>query len=179
MESNYSLADIASVSNGGMGGFSGGSLLILIVLFLLLGGNGMFGARGDFGQYATATSQQEILFGQQFQNIDNKIDRLANGLADSTYALNNTIVGESRGIQNAVGQVRFDMANYNAGILAAIGADGEKTRAMIQQNKIETLQGRINQLELQSAMCGVVRYPNGMTYNAGNSPFCNCCNTCC
>lgn len=68
--------------------------------------------------------------------------------------------------------LRFDLANYNAGILAAIGADGEKTRAMIQQNKIETLQGRINQLELNNAMCGVVRYPTASTYYAGNNPFC-------
>ena len=31
---------------------------------------------------------------------------------------------------------------------------------------------RINQLELNSALCGVVRYPNAMTYSAGDSPFC-------
>lgn len=177
---NMSLSDIAAVTNGN-NAFGGNNIwMVLIILLFLLGGGNWGNRGGDYGQYATAASQQEILFGQQFQNIDNKIDRLANGLADSTYALNNTIVGEGRGIQNAVGQVRFDMANYNAGILAAIGADGEKTRAMIQQNKIEALQGRINQLELQAAMCGVVRYPNGMTYNAGTSPFCNCGgNTCC
>lgn len=33
---------------------------------------------------------------------------------------------------------------------------------------------RINQLELQSQMTNVVRYPNGYTYNAGPSPFCGC-----
>lgn len=175
---NYSLSDIAAVS-GGNNGFLGGNswFVIIILLFLMMGGN--WGGRGEFGQYATAASQQEILFGQQFQNLDNKIDRLANGLCDSTYALNNTIVGEGRGIQTAVGQVRFDMANYNANIVSAIRDDGEKTRALITQNKMEALQGRINQLELQAAMCGVVRYPNQMAYNAGTSPFCNCGTGCC
>lgn len=56
----------------------------------------------------------------------------------------------------------------------AIHQEGEKTRALIQENKIETLQGKINQLELQAAMCGVVRYPNQFVYSAGNSPFCGC-----
>jgi len=42
---------------------------------------------------------------------------------------------------------------------------------------MEAMQNRINQLELQNALQGVVRYPNGFTYNAGASPFCGCgCN---
>lgn len=44
-------------------------------------------------------------------------------------------------------------------------------------NRIEAMQNRINQLELQNQLAGVVRYPNGYTYNAGQSPFCGCgCN---
>ena len=39
------------------------------------------------------------------------------------------------------------------------------------------MQNQINRLELRDALSGVVRYPNGMTYNAGSSPFCN--NGCC
>ena len=30
---------------------------------------------------------------------------------------------------------------------------------------------RIQQLELQQALCGIVRYPNAVTYNAGCSSF--------
>ena len=174
MENNYSLSDLAAITNGG--GIGGGNgLWILIILFFLVGGGGFWGNRGgDYGQYATAASQQEILFGQQFQNIDNKIDRLANGLCDSTYALNNTVVSEGRATQAAISQNRFDLANYNAGILAAIHEDGEKTRGLMQQNKIESLQGQINQLQLQAAMCGVVRYPTATTYTSGGNPFCGC-----
>ena len=46
------------------------------------------------------------------------------------------------------------------------------------QDTIRDLQNQVNKLELQNAMCGVVRYPNGMAFNAGTSPFCGC-NTCC
>lgn len=172
MADNYSLSDMAAVTGGGAG-FGNGLWVILILIFLMGGGAWN---RGDYGQFATAASQQEILFGQHFQNIDNKIDRLGNGIADATFALNNTIVAEGRANQAAVGQNRFDMANYNAGLLAAIAADGEKTRGLIQQNKVEALQEKVRSLELAQAMSGVVRYPNGYVYSAGNNPFCGCGN---
>lgn len=176
MDSNYSLSDISAAMNGN--GLGGNNLVTLLLLFALISGNGLFGNRGDYGQYATAASQQEILFGQHFQNLDNKIDRLGNGLADLGFSLNNSIkdgnamvagrvIDESRGIQNKLCELN-----------TSVHAEGEATRAMIQQNKIDSLQGRVNQLELQAAMCGVVKYPNASTYNAGGSPFCNNNNGC-
>lgn len=50
--------------------------------------------------------------------------------------------------------------------------EGQKTRDMLAQNKIEALQGKVAQLELANQLAGVVRYPNGWTYDAGRSPFC-------
>lgn len=169
--SNYSLSDIAAVG-GGNGMFGGNNAFAYLILFaLIFGWGGNFNRGGEYGQYATAASQQEILFNQHFNNLDNKMDRgftsIGNGIADATFALNNTIVSESRGLNDKLYDVK-----------SALHAEGEATRAMIQQNKIETLQGRINQLELQAAMCGVVKYPNQMTFNAGGSPFCNYGNCC-
>ena len=57
----------------------------------------------------------------------------------------------------------------------AIHAEGEATRALIQEHKIEALRDKVNALELQSALCGVVRYPTTTTYCSGNNPFgCGC-----
>lgn len=184
MESNFSLSDIAAVSDGN--GFGGNSCWVLIILFALIfgwGGNN-FNNRDNFGQYATAASQTEILLGQQFQNLDNKMDRLSNGICDSTFALNNSIKDGNYAMQSSlkdcccetnrnIDSVRFDMSNYACGIKENDNANTQKILDVLAQDKIEALQGRINQLELQSAMCGVVRYPNQMAYNAGNSPFCN------
>lgn len=156
---DYSLADMAAATGEGFGGNSW--LLIVILIVFLMGGGGF--NRGDYGQYATAASQQEILFGQRFSNLDNKMDRLGNGIADATYALNNTITNEGRNIQMQMADVK-----------TAVHAEGEATRAMMQQNKIESLQGQINQLQLQNAMCGVVRYPTSTTYALAGNPFCNC-----
>ena len=179
MDTNYSLADIAAAT-GDMGGAN--SFFWIFALLILAGGGGIFGNRGIDG-YASAASQQEILFNQHFNNLDNKMDRgftsIGNGIADATYALTNnikdgnaavagTVVSESRGINDKLYDVK-----------SAVHAEGEATRAMIQQNKIETLQQKVNQLELQSAMCGVIKYPLQTTYTSGVNPFCSCNNGCC
>jgi hypothetical protein len=59
---------------------------------------------------------------------------------------------------------------------ANIIAQAQAIKDLFQANKFEQMQSRINYLELQNALQGVVRYPNGWTYNAGNSPFCGGCN---
>lgn len=201
MESGLSAGDIALLDNNGMGGNA--FFWIFALLILANGGIGGWGNRGDYGQYATAASQQEVLFNQHFNNLDNKMDRgftsIGNGISSATFSLNNSIkdgntmvagrvVDEGRAMQSQladcccttqrnIDSVRFDMSNYASQIQATDTANTQKILDVLAQNKIETLQGRINQLELQSAMCGVVRYPNSMTYNAGGSPFCNCnCN---
>lgn len=68
-----------------------------------------------------------------------------------------------------IAQSRYEAAMNGA-------AQTQKVLDALSQNKIDALQSRVGQLELERAMCGVVRYPNGMTYNAGQSPFCGCNN---
>ena len=73
----------------------------------------------------------------------------------------------------------IDGVNYNAALTAAqtnanITAQVQKIYDLIQGNRMEDMQQRINQLELAQAMNGVVRYPNGFMYSAGSNPFCSC-----
>lgn len=77
-------------------------------------------------------------------------------------------------IQETAAQNRYDaLLNTNA-VVANTNAQTQKILDAIAQNKIEALQGKIQSLELAQATNNVVRYPNGWTYNAGPSPFCNC-----
>ena len=190
--STLSASDVAMLSGNGMGG-NNGLFWIFALLILAGGGFGGWNRTGDYGQFATSASQQEILFGQKFSDLDNKMDRgftsIGNGIADATFALNNAVKDGNYATQTAIkdcccttqrniDSVRFDMSNYASAIQATDTANTQKILDVLAQNKIESLQGRINQLELQSAMCGVVRYPNAMAYNAGTSPFCNCGNGC-
>lgn len=72
--------------------------------------------------------------------------------------------------------MNYEAAMRDANTNANINAMGQKIADLIVGNRMEDMQNRINQLELQNQLNGVVRYPNGWTYNAGNSPFCNGCN---
>lgn len=72
-----------------------------------------------------------------------------------------------------IAQSRYDSALNTAAINANITNQTQKVLDVIAQNRIETLQGRVNQLELQAATQNVLRYPTSWTYNAGMSPFCN------
>lgn len=76
-------------------------------------------------------------------------------------------------IQETSAQNRYDAAMNTAAINANTTAQTQKILDTLAQNKIEALQGRISQLELQQATSNVLRYPNSWTYNAGTSPFCN------
>ena len=77
-------------------------------------------------------------------------------------------------IQRNIDSVNFNAAMNTASLKEAILLEGQKTRDLITENKMEALQARINQLELNQAVAGVVRYPSATTYTSGSNPFCNC-----
>lgn len=74
----------------------------------------------------------------------------------------------------AIAQNRYDASLNTAATNANITAVGQKILDKLNENEVKAMQNRINQLELTQALTGVVRYPSGMTYNAGASPFCPC-----
>lgn len=74
----------------------------------------------------------------------------------------------------AIDGVNYNAAMNTAAINANTTAQTQKILDAITGNRMEDLQNRINQLELQNATANVLRYPNAWTYNAGMSPFCGC-----
>jgi hypothetical protein len=82
--------------------------------------------------------------------------------------------------QRNIDGVSYNIAQSTAEINANTTAGIQKVLDAICGNRIADMQNQINALQLQNAVSGVVRYPNGMTYNAGTSPFCGCgCNCGC
>ena len=192
---NYSLSDLrAAVANTGNGydnGMCGGGQWWIILLFLFWGFNGNnWNNGGDYGQYATAASQQQILFNQQFDQLNQRLTNIGNGICDSTFALSNAISSEGRSLSSQVAECccenRLATANLAAqmdrqtcDIVTAVREEGAATRALIQTNEIQSLRDKVSSLEMDNRMYGVVRYPNGYAYSAGPSPFCNCSNSPC
>ena len=61
--------------------------------------------------------------------------------------------------------------NVNANLEAKFAA---LEKSQLEQ-RIAEQSARIASLEMDNRMYGVVRYPNGYSYNAGPSPFCGGC----
>lgn len=77
-------------------------------------------------------------------------------------------------IQETAAQNRYDALKNTNDINAVTIGQTQKILDAMAQNKIEALQGRIQQLELAAATNNTVKYPTTMSYTAGTSPFCNC-----
>ena len=85
----------------GFGGFGGGGILPW-----LLFGNGGFGGAGATNGYVLTSD---------FANIERKLDGINNGICDSTFALNNTINGNFRTLDNAICNIGYQaLQNTNA-----------------------------------------------------------------
>lgn len=182
---NFSLSDLRAVTDGA-DGISGGSAWLIILFLLIVGGNGFggFGRNtGELNSYATAASQQDILFSSKFQALDNKIDRIGNGIADATFALNNSIkdtayattsavVSEGRATQEAIGNVRYDMANFAASINSNIDNKfAALEKSQLEQRLAEQSQ-QIAQLQLSAQLCGIPRI-NQTAWGVYPYPTCN------
>ena len=204
MDNGYSLSDLRAATGDGNGfGGNGAWWIIILFLFCFMGGGFGWNRQGEFGQYATAASQQEILFGQQFGQLNDRISNLGNGICNLGYEmqgnigqlgkevalgqsnLNQTVMQTGNNIQQQIASCccenRLATANLSAQmdrqtcyITTAIHAESEATRAMMQANEIQQLRDKVNALQMDNRMYGVVRYPNGYTYTAGPSPFCGC-----
>ena len=200
MTDGVSLADIAAVTDnkdGMFGGEGGGMWIFALLILLLIGGGGFFGNnRGINGEPVTEAG---LCNAMNFNNLENAVGRLGDNLTNTYIGLQNGLCQLGYENQKSFGtlssqlaqcccetQRAIDGVNYNgaintASINANTTAQTQKILDAMAQNKIESLQAQVNQLQLQSAMCGVVRYPNATTYTSGMSPFWNqsCCNNTC
>lgn len=108
------------------------------------------------------------------QNLYNETSRDLSGLAMGQA---NLLANQNEcccSTKMEIAQNRFEAAMNTASINENTTAQTQKILDAISQNKIESLQAKVNALELQNATQNIVRYPNSWTYNAGMSPFCGC-----
>ena len=185
-------------SGFGFGGGDGGLFAILLIVLLMGGGSAWgFGNRGQFGTEAIQNQMQQGFDNQnsmanqrELLAATNQVYHDLTGYIGDKYAeLDRDVLGINSTLQQvmanqnqcccstlrAIDSVNFNGAQNTAAINANTTAAVQKVLDAISTNKMEALQGRINQLELNNAVAGVVRYPTQYAYNAGPSPFCGGC----
>lgn len=120
-------------NNNGWGS-DGGWLWILVIFALLgFGGNGWGNWGGNNGGQGALT-RADMCSEFNFNNLENGVRGISQGICDSTFALNNTIVNGFNGIQR-------DMCTGFAGINAGINA-----------TQVAMMQG-FNAAQAQAAQC--------------------------
>lgn len=132
----------------------------------------------NFGtSQAVATTNQ--VYHDIMAGIYDKYSELQRDVAALQVGQANLLANQNECCYNLRAQLmqnNYDAAMRDAATNANFTAQIQSLKDMIKDDKMGAMQNRINQLELQNQLQGVVRYPNGWTYNAGNSPFCGGCN---
>lgn len=147
--------------------------------------NSMANQREILGAVTSGTAQTVAATNQSFHDtlnaIQDKYGELQRDIAGiavnqaQTLANQNQCCCETKMlIQETSAQNRYDNALNTAAINANVTEQIQSVKDMIAGNRMADMQSQINDLQLQNAMAGVVRYPNAWTYNAGLSPFCGC-----
>jgi hypothetical protein len=139
-------ADIAAVcgnknNDGGFGWGNDGAWWIIILLLFGWGGRGFgggFGGGNGGGCYAPCATQADVRSAVDQQTLISKLDQQTYGLADSTYALNNTINSNFRGLDNAICSLGYNtQAGFNS-IGAQLAQCCCDTRAAIADVKYQS-----------------------------------------
>lgn len=86
---------------------------IVILLLFGYGGRGFGGYGGGYG--STGGVGENYVLATDFATIERKLDGINNGICDSTFAINNTINGNFRTLDNAICNIGYQaLQNTNA-----------------------------------------------------------------
>ena len=185
----YSLSDIAAVNSGdGFGNNSGAWWIVILFLFAFMGGG-----FGNNKQAATTDDVQNQFNFAALERQNNETVAAVNQAAydvtgavkDMGYMNSNTIRDVesmvqangyelSKGFCNmsqAIDSVKYDSLINTQNIMKNDCDNTQKILDAINGNRIADMQNQINQLQLQAALSGVMRYPSATTYTAGPAPM--------
>ena len=170
MDGNYTLSDIAAVTDGnrnnGMFGGDWSAWIILFLLFGLFGNNGWGGFGGGFGGGGSGfqgfATRADINEGFALNGLQTGITAIQQGICDSTYALTGAIKDCCCTTQRAIDGVNFNMANgfnsvnqtVNTATRDILENNNANTRAILDfltTDKIATLTAENQSLKFQAS----------------------------
>ena len=117
---------------------------------------------------------------REFGNVETALTALSGKQQECCCTIQNLIQSTAAATDAQIARNNYDAAMRDAATNANFTAQIQSVKDMIAQNKVESLQSQISQLQLQNATANVLRYPNQWTYNGGFFPpmQCGCgCNT--
>lgn len=180
MESPMAAADVGAVLNNRGGGWGDGwyGIIGLMVIAGMFGGFGGWGNRGG-----NAVTEADLCNANSFNELKSQVGRMNDQQASIARQTDNAICNLGYTALQNTNAIQTQLAECCCDLRREIAAEGSATRAMLQQDKIEAMAAKINKLERDQALQGVIRYPQGFCYSAANPYFgfgnsgCSCNNT--
>ena len=189
---NVGLADIAAVTRD-QDGFGGSGWWVIILFFAIMMNGGWGG-----NNFANAIGYENLATSNEIQRGFDNQNQLANE-REILGAINQNFHDTLTAGQGFYNELQRDLGNLALGQQTLMSNQAQcccETKMLIQQNaadnalamsqmearltqkmdqnEITALRDRLGRVELDQALQGVVRYPNGFVYNAGYNPFCTC-----
>lgn len=186
MNDGISVADALALRNtaggNGLDAFGGnGAWWIIVILLFAFGGWGRgFGNGGNDGgatvvgysPCCTPATSQSISDAFNFNQLDNGIRSIANGICDGFYAQNNAINNVLSAIQNCCCQTQYNIAQNANGITTAIAGLGAQVqqgfcgvdKSILQQNYQN--QAGFNDItnQIANGICSLTRGQENLKY---------------
>lgn len=161
MEGILSPADVAVLSgnagNRNNDGMFGDNAWWIVVLLLFGWGRNGFG--GGFGGNGTGGVGDNYILATDFATIERKLDSLANGICDSTFALNNTVTNGFAGVQQTLCQ-------GFSGVNQAITTNGYETRLGVNALSSQLANGCCDiRQQISDCCCTTQRGIDAVNYN--------------
>lgn len=160
-EGGLSASDVALLSgrNTGNDGFGESSgWWIIVFLIFALGGWGRNGNNGFGGGNSGGVGENYVL-ATDFATIERKLDTIANGICDSTFALNNTAT-------NGFAATQQTLCQGFSGINQAITANGYETRLGVNNLAAQLASCCCDvRQQISDSSCATQRAIDGVNYN--------------
>lgn len=170
MDSGYSLADIRAATDdgkdGGMLGGGGGIWLILLFILFAFGGGGMFGGNKDAAAVNSALTRADLSEGFNFNNLEQGVRGVQDGLCSGFYAQNTTMLQGFNGLGTQLAEnrfaaqqcccetnrnidaVRYENAKNTCDIITAGHSDAQRIIDQMTQNTVQELRDQLQAAQL-------------------------------
>lgn len=114
---------------------------------------------------------------REFGTVETALTALGGNMQNCCCDVKQLVQATSAATDAAIARNNYDAAIRDAATNANITAQIQGVKDMIAQDKIESLQAQVSQLQLVQATAGMLKFPNQWTYGAGFFPpvFGGCC----
>ena len=107
---------------------------------------------------------------REFGTVETALTALGGNMQNCCCDVKQLVQATASATQAQIAQSNYDAAMRDAQTNAAFTAQIQSVKDQIAQNKVEQLQAQVSQLQLQAAMCGVVKFPTSYAFNGGTFP---------